>query len=80
MKKRQRCRKQSWPNRRHSHICKDFLAFYRFITEDDLKEHWDADEDQDWEDGEDLNGDGRYTQNQNFLVTISAWMALLLAN
>lgn len=36
-----------------------FLRFYR-LTVDDLKEHWDADEDQDWEDGEDLNGDGIY--------------------
>ena len=36
-----------------------FLEFYR-ITEDDLKEHWDADEDQDWDDGIDLNGDGDY--------------------
>lgn len=36
-----------------------FLDFYR-LTEADLKEHWDADEDQDWEDGEDINGDGIY--------------------
>lgn len=36
-----------------------FLDFYRLELED-LKEHWDADEDQDWEDGEDLNGDGIY--------------------
>jgi len=27
---------------------------------DDLREHWSGDEDQDWEDGEDLNGDGIY--------------------
>ena len=36
-----------------------FLEFYKLDFED-LKEHWDADEDQDWEDGEDLNGDGVY--------------------
>lgn len=37
----------------------DFLEFYR-LTEDDLREHWDADEDQDWDDGIDLNEDGDY--------------------
>ena len=37
----------------------NFLDFYK-LTEADLKEHWDADEDGDWEDGEDLNGDGVY--------------------
>ena len=36
-----------------------FLEFYD-LTEEDLQSHWDADEDQDWEDGEDLNGDGIY--------------------
>ena len=36
-----------------------FLEYYKLNLED-LKEHWDADEDQDWEDGEDLNGDGIY--------------------
>ena len=36
-----------------------FLAFYKLQAED-LKPHWDADEDQDWQDGEDLNGDGVY--------------------
>ncbi|NQV38525.1 MAG: hypothetical protein HQ509_11045 [Candidatus Marinimicrobia bacterium] len=36
-----------------------FLDFYN-LTIEDLHEHWDADEDQDWEDGEDLNGDGIY--------------------
>ena len=30
------------------------------LNVEDLKEHWDADEDQDWEDGEDANGDGIY--------------------
>lgn len=36
-----------------------FLETYN-LTEDDLKEHWDADEDQDWNDGDDANGDGIY--------------------
>ncbi len=36
-----------------------FLEFYK-LTIDDLKSHWDADEDQDWENGEDLNEDGIY--------------------
>lgn len=41
----------------------NFLEFYR-LSEEDLHEHWDADEDQDWEDGEDLNGDGIYQSNE----------------
>lgn len=36
-----------------------FLAAYKLKLED-LQPHWDADEDQDWQDGEDLNGDGIY--------------------
>ncbi|KAA3616465.1 MAG: hypothetical protein DWQ05_12090 [Calditrichaeota bacterium] len=40
-----------------------FLEFYKLQPED-LKEHWDADEDQDWQDGEDLNGDGIYQTNE----------------
>ncbi len=36
-----------------------FLEFYG-LTEDMLVEHWDADEDQDWKDGNDVNGDGIY--------------------
>ena len=36
-----------------------FLEFYN-LSEDDLVSHWDADEDQDWDDGIDLNGDGNY--------------------
>lgn len=36
-----------------------FLDFYK-LTEADLRDHWDADEDQDWEDGVDANGDGIY--------------------
>ena len=41
-----------------------FLDFYN-LTENDLKEHWDADEDQDWIDGEDLNNDGIYQSTEN---------------
>ncbi|MBD3223209.1 MAG: hypothetical protein GF313_00655 [Caldithrix sp.] len=40
-----------------------FLDFYNLSMED-LKEHWDADEDQDWEDGIDTNGDGIYQINE----------------
>ena len=42
-----------------------FLEFYK-LDQSDLKEHWDADEDQDWEDGEDLNGDGIYQVSEYF--------------
>ena len=41
-----------------------FLDFYK-LNISDLREHWDADEDQDWVDGEDLNGDGIYQSNEN---------------
>ena len=41
-----------------------FLDFYN-LSAADLKDHWDADEDQDWEDGEDINGDGLYQSNEN---------------
>jgi len=41
-----------------------FLDFYK-LTMDDLKAHWDADEDQDWEDGNDINGDGIYQIGEN---------------
>ncbi|MCD6374784.1 MAG: hypothetical protein J7L94_04605 [Caldisericaceae bacterium] len=36
-----------------------FLETYQMKLSD-LKEHWDADEDQDWQDGIDANGDGVY--------------------
>ncbi len=36
-----------------------FLEFYN-LTSADLRAHWDADEDQDWQDGIDLNGNGTY--------------------
>ena len=42
-----------------------FLEYYK-LTADDLKPHWDADEDQDWEDGEDLIGDGIYQLSEYF--------------
>ncbi len=42
----------------------DFLDFYH-LTMDDLHAHWSSDEDQDWEDGNDLNGDGIYQANEN---------------
>ncbi|MDZ7317288.1 MAG: hypothetical protein ONB24_14335, partial [candidate division KSB1 bacterium] len=44
----------------------DLQAFLHFYgkKESDLKPHWDADEDGDWEDGEDLNGDGIYQPNE----------------
>ncbi len=38
----------------------DFLTYYN-LNESDLKEHWDADEDQDWQNGVDANGNGTYT-------------------
>ncbi|NOX90719.1 MAG: hypothetical protein GXO77_17095, partial [Calditrichaeota bacterium] len=36
-----------------------FLQYYN-LEESDLREHWDADEDQDWQDGYDANGNGTY--------------------
>ena len=42
-----------------------FLEYYK-LELGDLKDHWDADEDQDWEDGEDLNGDGIYQLSENY--------------
>ena len=43
----------------------DFLT-YNKLEESELKEHWDADEDQDWQDGEDLNEDGIYQITEFF--------------
>ncbi len=37
----------------------DFKTYYN-LKDSDLKEHWDADEDQDWRDGIDANGNGVY--------------------
>ena len=42
-----------------------FLNYYK-LTADDLSPHWDADEDQDWEDGEDLNNDGVYQLSEYY--------------
>ena len=42
-----------------------FLSFFKLDLAE-LKEHWDADEDQDWEDGEDLNNDGVYQITEFF--------------
>ena len=39
---------------------------YNKLEESELKEHWDADEDQDWQDGEDLNEDGIYQITEFF--------------
>ncbi len=41
----------------------NFLDFYN-LKEEDLRPHWSSDEDQDWEDGNDLNGDGVYQANE----------------
>ena len=40
-----------------------FLEYYG-MKEEDLKEHWDADEDQDWQDGYDENGNGVYDNGE----------------
>lgn len=37
----------------------NFLKFYR-LNEEDLHDHYEGDEDQDWQDGEDINCNGRY--------------------
>ncbi|MBU0473726.1 MAG: hypothetical protein KKF62_06140 [Bacteroidetes bacterium] len=42
----------------------DFMKYYK-LNESDLKEHWDADEDQDWIDGNDENGNGVYDNNED---------------
>ena len=40
-----------------------FLEWYN-LSEDDLRPHWDADEDQDWQDGIDANGNGVYDADE----------------
>ncbi|KPL17384.1 MAG: hypothetical protein AMS23_00515 [Bacteroides sp. SM1_62] len=40
-----------------------FLSFYG-LKEEDLKPHWAGDEDQDWQDGEDENGNGVYESDE----------------
>ena len=47
----------------HIYDINKFTAFYGKL-ESDLKDHWDADEDQDWQDGEDLNENGRYDSGE----------------
>ncbi len=37
----------------------DFKAYYN-LQDKDLKDHWDADEDQDWRDGKDANNNKKY--------------------
>ncbi|MBK7107043.1 MAG: hypothetical protein IPH62_17355 [Ignavibacteriae bacterium] len=41
-----------------------FLGFYN-LNEIDLKEHFEGDEDQDWQDGIDLNGNGTYVKKNS---------------
>jgi hypothetical protein len=41
-----------------------FLAFYN-LSENQLREHWDADEDQDWRDGFDTNNNGVYDAGED---------------
>ena len=41
-----------------------FLDYYG-LNEDQLRDHWDADEDQDWRDGNDLNGNGIYDNGED---------------
>jgi len=41
------------------HDVTNFLAYYN-LKESDLKDHWDADEDQDWRDGTDANNNNVY--------------------
>jgi len=41
-----------------------FLKWY-ILEEDDLKPHWDADEDQDWRDGSDVNENGVYDSDED---------------
>ena len=47
------------------HNLTDFLEWYGY-AEDDLKSHWDADEDQDWRDGIDVNENGIYDPGEDF--------------
>ncbi len=42
----------------------DFLRFYS-LSVSDLKEHWNADEDQDWVDWNDANGNGKYDDGED---------------
>lgn len=42
-----------------------FMETYGYTDIEQLREHWDADEDQDWLDGIDANGNGRYSELKN---------------
>ena len=42
----------------------NFLRFYQ-LEEDDLREHWDADEDQDWDTFDDANGNGQWDEGED---------------
>jgi hypothetical protein len=44
----------------HIYDLNKFLKFYK-TNEEDLREHFQGDEDQDWQDGADLNDDGDYS-------------------
>jgi hypothetical protein len=46
------------------HNLTDFLHLYN-LKESDLHEHWDADEDQDWQDWDDANNNGEYDPGEN---------------
>ena len=41
-----------------------FMEWYGYKSVDQLKDHWDADEDQDWRDGNDENGNGIYDNGE----------------
>jgi len=41
-----------------------FLETYGYTSVNQLKDHWDADEDQDWKDGFDENGNGKYDNGE----------------
>ena len=43
-----------------------FLEAYGIKSVDDLKPHWDADEDQDWRDGNDVNNNGIYDSGEDY--------------
>ena len=42
-----------------------FMDWYGYNSIDQLRDHWDADEDQDWQDGDDANGNGIYDNGES---------------
>ncbi len=46
------------------HNLRDFLTYYS-LEESQLKAHWDADEDQDWQDWDDANQNGQYDPGED---------------